>query len=70
MILYQCKKCGSLDIEVKVWVKLNGHAITERDQNDDDVFCPVCKDLDAEIEEVGDAPSPPGDVGGPELELV
>jgi hypothetical protein len=43
--VYACDKCGSLDIQSRHWLKVNGGEYMGEDESENSVWCPVCHKL-------------------------
>ena len=47
---YVCGTCGSSDIEVMAWVKMNTEKfVTWVNETDEDCYCPDCGQIDREV---------------------
>lgn len=52
---YVCGTCGSDQIEVLAWVKMNTKEFTEwLNETDEDCYCPACGCIDKEIVDIND----------------
>ena len=47
--LWVCSECGSLNIEEKMWVKINNGQITDHSENGLDCYCNNCEEHTSQL---------------------
>ena len=51
--MYKCNQCGSENIEVRAWIKVNDHKTVRCQDRLDNVWCPKCAEIvSAEEDEI------------------
>ncbi|MCP4204239.1 MAG: hypothetical protein GY769_20170 [bacterium] len=51
----RCAACGCKDLQITAWVMLNGKEVVDEEGPDNQVFCPDCDTMNADIEWPEDA---------------